>query len=93
MKTKRRSILWVIIPAVLLTLLALLLTGSAVLAHQEMLHEGLTQSQWYEGAIRSYQQARLSAAIAIPAALALWVIVAVRLCRSAKAKKERSCQQ
>lgn len=92
MKPNRKSILWLIVPAVLLTLVALLLIGTALLTRQEMLHEGLTQSQWYEAAIRSHQRASLYAAIALPAALALWVIVVIRLRRSAKAKKESSCQ-
>lgn len=92
MKSNRKSILWLIVPAVLLTLVALLLIGTALLTRQEMLHEGLTQSQWYEGAVRSHQQASLYAAIALLAALALWVIVVIRLRRSAKAKKGSSCQ-
>lgn len=45
MKPNRKSILWLIVPAVLLTLVALLLIGTALLTRQEMLHEGLTQSQ------------------------------------------------
>ena len=93
MKFSRKSLLWLIIPAAVLTLLALLLMGTALLTHQEMLHEGLTQSQWYEGAVRSYQRSSLWTAITLAAALALWVIVAIRLRRHTKAKKNSSCQQ
>lgn len=93
MKSKHRSILWLIIPAILLTLLALLLIGTVLLTRQEMLHEGLTQSQWYEGAVRSHQRASLYAALALLAALALWVIAGIRQRRFAKAKKKSSRPQ
>lgn len=92
MKSPRKSLLWLIVPAVLLTLVFLLLLETALLTRQEMLHEALTQSQWYEGAVRSYQRSSLWAALAFASALALWVIVVIRLRRSAKSKKKSSCR-
>lgn len=91
MKRNRRHPVWLIALAVLMTLLAVLLAEMAAFAHREMLHEGLTQSQWYEGAIRSARHWRRAAALAVLAAAALWLAVPLRRHRIAK-RREPACK-
>lgn len=91
MKRNRRRSAWLIALAVLMTLLAVLLVEMAALAHREMLHEGFTQSQWYEGAIRSARHWRRSAVLAVLAASALWLAVPLRMRRIAK-RRARFCK-
>lgn len=88
MKSRRRLTIFLICVAVLMTLLSVLLIGLAALSRQEMLHEGLTESQWYESAIRSYRSWSLTAGIAVLETLALWLAVLIRLRRASKARKE-----
>lgn len=68
-KTKR--VLRVLL-ALLASAGAVLLCAAAVVAWEEMTHEGLTNSQWYQGAIESFSLAWLYAALSVQAALMLW---------------------
>lgn len=88
MKFRRRLTIFLICAAVLMTLLSVLLIGLTALSRQEMLHEGLTESQWYESAIRSYRSWSVTTGIAVLETLALWLAVLIRLCRASKARKE-----
>ena len=72
-KAKRRLLVWL---AVLASAGAVLLCAAAAVAWQEMTHEGLTNSQWYQGSIESFSLAWLYAALAVQAALMLWYRVA-----------------
>lgn len=85
MKYKRWLTICLICAAALTTLLSLLLIGAAAQIHREMLHEGLTQSQWYESAVRSYRSCSLSAGGAVLATLALWLAALLRMRRAKKA--------
>lgn len=87
MKRNRKHPVWLIAWAALMTLLAVLLVEMAAFAHREMLHEGLTQSQWYESAVRSARHWRRSAALAALAASVLWLAVPLRLRRIAKGRE------
>lgn len=88
MKFRRRLTIFLICVAVLMTLLSVLLISLAALSRQEMLHEGLTKSQWYESAIRSYRSWSLMAGITVLETLALWLAVLIRLRRASKTRKE-----
>lgn len=87
MKRNRRRAIWLIAAAALITLIAVLLAGMAAFARKEMLHEGLTQSQWYEGATRSARRWRCSAELAALTAAVLWLAVVPRVHRAAKRRK------
>lgn len=65
---------------------AVFLVCLAAMEHQEMLHEGLTQSQWYESAVRSYQKGRLWAGLSALATLALWAAALLRIRKKAHDK-------
>ena len=54
---KAKRVLLVLLAA-LASVVAVLLCAAAVFAWQEMTHEGLTSSQWYQGAIESFSLAR-----------------------------------
>ena len=81
---KAKRVLLVLLAA-LASVVAVLLCAAAMFAWQEMTHEGLTNSQWYQGAIESFSLAWLYAVLAVQAAVMLWYGAA----RTA-AKKPRS---
>lgn len=81
MKFRRRLTIFLICAAVLMTLISVLLIGLTALSRQEMFHEGLIQSQWYEDAAKGYRSWRLTTGIAVLEALALWLAVLLRLRR------------
>lgn len=68
---KAKRVLLVLLAA-LASVVAVLLCAAAVFAWQEMTHEGLTSSQWYQGAIESFSLAWLYAVLAVQAAVMLW---------------------
>lgn len=68
---KAKRVLLVLLAA-LASVVAVLLCAAAVFAWQEMTHEGLTNSQWYQGAIESFSLAWLYAVLAVQAAVMLW---------------------
>lgn len=78
MKHKRTSRVRLACAAVLMTLVSALLFGLLDLSRQEMLHEGLTQSQWYEGACRSHRLWSLLTGLSILASMTLWLILLLR---------------
>lgn len=86
MKRQRKRAVFLVCLAALMTLASVLLISMAAMEHQEMLHEGLTQSQWYESAVRSYQKGRLWAGLAALATLALWAAALLRIRKKAHDK-------
>ena len=75
-----KKALWVLL-ALLTSAGAALLCAAAAAAWEEMTHEGLTNSQWYQGAIESFSLAWLYAALSVQAALMLWYRVARALAK------------
>ncbi len=87
---QRRATIFLLCLAVLMTLISVLLIGLAVMQHQEMLHEGLTQSQWYENATRSYQKGRLWAGISAAITLIIWIAALLHIRKTKRAKQKNS---
>ena len=60
--------------AILFTLLTLISFGALWYSYQEMLHEGLTYSQWYEGSIAGFYSCQFITVLIVSLAAAAWII-------------------
>ncbi len=63
-----------LILAILLTLLTLLSFSALWYSYQEMRHEGLTYSQWYEGSIAGFYSCQFITVLIVSLAAAAWIV-------------------
>ena len=88
---KAKRVLLVLLAA-LASVVAVLLCAAAVFAWQEMTHEGLTSSQWYQGAIESFSLAWLYAVLAVQAAVMLWYGAARTAAKKPRGPRRPACR-
>lgn len=63
-----------LILAIFFTLLTLLSFGALCYSYQEMRHEGLTYSQWYEGSIEGFYSCQLFTVLIVSLTAVTWIV-------------------
>ena len=63
-----------LILAILFTLLTLLSFGALWYSYQDMQHEGLTYSQWYEGSIAGFYSSQFMTVLILSLAVTAWIV-------------------